>query len=115
MKKILITGARGFLGSYVVKHFKARGYQTYGIGHEVTSSDESCISSLDYWITGDVSLHAILEFNQTFDVIVHCAGGGSVGFSIENPDIDFKKTVDSTREILEFMRVLSCSTYIQDK
>lgn len=105
MKKILITGAKGFLGSHVAKHFKSLGYETYGLGHGGLSIDESKSIGLDYWKKDDVSIKSILEFNQIFDVIVHCGGSGSVSFSIEHPYDDFKKTVDGTLEILEYMRV----------
>lgn len=104
-KKILITGAKGFLGSNIVKHFKNLGYETYGIGHGGLSVEESKEIGLDYWKKDDLSIKSILEFEQTFDVIVHCGGSGSVGFSIEHPYDDFKKTVDGTLEVLEYMRV----------
>ena len=104
-KKILITGAKGFLGSNVAKHFKNLGYETYGIGHGGLSVEESKEIGLDYWKKDHISIKSILEFEQTFDVIVHCGGSGSVGFSIEYPYDDFKKTVDGTLEVLEYMRV----------
>ena len=91
MKKILITGAKGFLGSNVSQFFKERGYQTYGIGHGSLSIKESQSIGLDYWQSGDISIKAILEFKQLFDIIIHCGGSGSVGFSIENPYQDLKK------------------------
>ena len=105
MKKILITGARGFLGSYTVRHFKALGYETYGIGHNVTSSLATKDKDLNYWVEADISVKTILEFQQSFDVIVHCAGSGSVSYSLEHTDKDFEKTVDGTLEILEYMRL----------
>lgn len=105
MKNILITGAKGFLGSNVAKHFKNLGYETYGIGHGGLSIEESQNIGLDYWKKDDVSIKSILEFNQKFDLIVHCGGSGSVGFSVEHPYDDFKKTVDGTLEVLEYMRV----------
>jgi len=105
LKNILITGAKGFVGSNVAKHFKNLGYKTYGIGHGGLSINESQKIGLDYWKKSDVTIDSILEFNQKFDVIVHCGGSGSVGFSIEYPYDDFKKTVDGTLEVLEYMRV----------
>ena len=104
-KKILITGAKGFLGSNVSTHFKNLGYETYGIGHGGLSVEESKEIGLDYWKKDDISIKSILEFEQIFDVIVHCGGSGSVGFSVEHPYDDFKKTVDGTLEVLEYMRV----------
>lgn len=111
-KKILITGAKGFLGSHVVKYFKSLEYETYGIGHGGLSVEESKEIGLDYWKKDDISIKAILEFEQTFDVIVHCGGSGSVGFSVEYPYDDFKKTVDGTLEVLEYMRVYNSNAYL---
>lgn len=111
-KKILITGAKGFLGSNFAKYFKNLGYETYGIGHGGLSVDESKEIGLDYWKKDDISIKSILEFEQTFDVIVHCGGSGSVGFSIDYPYEDFKKTVDGTLEVLEYMRVYNPNTHL---
>lgn len=104
-KKILITGAKGFLGSNTAKHFKSLGYETYGIGRGSLSAAESNEIGLEYWKQGDISIDSIAEFNQTFDLIVHCGGSGSIGFSIENPYEDFQKTVNGTLEVLEYMRL----------
>lgn len=112
MKKILITGSKGFLGSNIAKHFKTLGYETYGIGHGGLSIEESSQIGLDYWKKDDISIKSILEFDQTFDVIVHCGGSGSVGFSIEHPYDDFKKTVDGTLEVLEYMRVYNPNAHL---
>ena len=64
MKKILITGAKGFLGSSAAKHFKGLGYETYGIGHAVDSRSNVKQVELDYWIKGNVSTKAILGFQK---------------------------------------------------
>lgn len=112
MKKILITGAKGFLGSNASKYFKNKGYITYGIGHGGLSVEESQEIGLDYWKKDDISKKSILEFNQKFDVIVHCGGSGSVGFSVEHPYDDFKKTVDGTLEVLEYMRLYNKEAHL---
>lgn len=104
-KKILITGAKGFLGSNVSKYFKNLGYETYGIGHGGLSIEESQNIGLDYWKKDDISIQSISEFDQKFDLIVHCGGSGSVGFSVKHPYDDFRKTVDGTLEVLEYMRL----------
>lgn len=111
-KNILITGAKGFLGSNVSKYFKNLGYTTYGIGHGGLSIEESQNIGLDYWKKDDISISSILEFNQKFDLIVHCGGSGSVGFSIENPYDDLKKTVDGTLEVLEYMRLYNSEAHL---
>lgn len=112
MKTILITGAKGFLGSNVCRYFKSKGYETYGIGHGGLSVEESKEIGLDYWKKDEISIESILEFDQQFDVIVHCGGSGSVGFSIEHPYEDFKKTVDGTLEVLEYMRLYNRDAHL---
>jgi len=112
MKKILITGAKGFIGSYVSKHFKSLGYQTYGIGHGDLLVEECEEMGLDYWYKTDVLVQSLKGINQKFDVIVHCGGSGSVGFSVEHPYEDFKKTVDGTLEVLEYIRLYNHKAHL---
>lgn len=111
MKKILITGAKGFLGSYVSQHFKKLGYKTYGIGHGDLLVSECEKIGLDYWYKSDVCIKSILDIGISFDVIVHCGGSGSVGFSVEHPYEDFKKTVDGTLEVLEYIRLYNSKAH----
>jgi UDP-glucose 4-epimerase len=110
-KTILITGARGFIGRSVSKFYKSIGFHTYGIGHGHMSTDDCLDIGLDYWNKSEVTINSIRKINVKFDLIVHCAGGGSVGFSVENPYKDFKKTVDSTLEILEYIRIYNNNAY----
>jgi UDP-glucose 4-epimerase len=112
MKKILITGAKGFLGSHTSKYFKNLGYVTYGIGHGDLLVDECREIGLDYWYKSNVGIVAIQEIDEVFDVIVHCGGSGSVGFSVENPYQDFKKTVDGTLEVLEYIRLYNPKAHL---
>lgn len=105
MKKVLITGAKGFLGRNIANHFYKMGYETYGIGHGDLFVDECKAIGLKYWIKSELTIDALKELNQNFELIVHCGGSGSVGFSIESPYKDFKKTVDGTLEVLEYMRL----------
>ncbi len=113
MKKVLITGVKGFLGSNIANHFAAKGYETYGIGHnKVFISEEKKMNALDYWKESDITVEAIKNIGQLFDVIIHCGSGSSVGFSNENPYDDFKKTVVGTLEVLEYMRLYNPSAQL---
>jgi UDP-glucose 4-epimerase len=109
--KILITGAKGFLGQNVSRYFKSLSFETYGIGHGDLSTENCLEIGLDNWYKSDITVDAIKNINQSFDLIVHCGGSGSVGFSVENPYQDFKKTVDGTLEVLEYMRLYNQNAY----
>ena len=112
MKKILITGAKGFLGSNLSNHFNNLGYETFGVGHRSSSSKKEKELSMKYWIDGDITKKSILELDNKYDVIIHCGGSGSVGYSMNHVKDDFKKTVDSTKEVLEFMREYNPSAHL---
>ena len=112
MKKILITGAKGFLGSNLSNHFNNLGYETFGVGHRSPSSKKEKELSMKYWIDGDITKKSILELDNKYDVIIHCGGSGSVGYSMNHVKDDFKKTVDSTKEVLEFMREYNPSAHL---
>lgn len=105
MKKVLITGVKGFLGRNIASHFSRSGYETYGIGHGNISPEECETIGLKFWLEAEITVDTLKALNQKFDLIFHCAGSGSVGFSIENPYEDFKKTVDGTLEVLEYLRL----------
>jgi UDP-glucose 4-epimerase len=53
-----------------------------------------------------------MTLKDKFECIVHCAGNGSVGYSISNPLQDFNKTVQSTADLLEYVRLTGCEPLI---
>jgi UDP-glucose 4-epimerase len=104
-KKVLITGAFGFLGRNAARYFKDNGYKVFGIGYGKWKSGEEKKWGIDNWKTGEVNLKNLSKYSVKFDLIIHCAGGSSVGYSMAEPLRDFQLTVDSSVVILEFMRL----------
>ncbi len=104
-KTVLITGGFGFLGRAVANKFKQLGYRVVGIGRGLWGAQEALVFGFDIWLDGNISLLSLMTLNDRFDVVVHCGGNGSVGYSIENPLQDFSKTVQGTIELLEFLRI----------
>jgi UDP-glucose 4-epimerase len=111
-KKVLVTGAKGFIGSNVVNFFKKLDYETFGVGHGQLDEQHCRSIGLDYWFQDDISIDTLRGINRKFDVIVHCAGSGSVGFSVNHPYDDFRKTVDGTLEVLEYIRLFNSDAYL---
>jgi len=105
MKKVLITGAYGFLGRNTAKAFKDSGYHVSGIGHGKWHKYEYNKWGIDDWFESTITFEALMNINQAFDVIVHCGGSGSVAFSYQNPFEDFQKSVQSTLALLEYIRL----------
>lgn len=109
-KRVLVTGAYGFIGRYTAKEFHKSGFYVIGLGHGTWGQDEASVWGVDEWHVGDVTMDALQTYALDCDVIVHCAGSGSVGFSISNPMKDFERTVWTTHYVLEFIRLYSPST-----
>lgn len=104
-KSALVTGGYGFLGRATAKQFKSHGYRVVGVGNGRWDGDDLRLHGFDEWLDAGVTMASLLTYKERFDVIVHCAGNGSVGYSVLNPLQDFKKSVDSTAELLEFVRI----------
>jgi UDP-glucose 4-epimerase len=107
---IVVTGANGFLGRHVARCFAREGHRVLGIGHGKWSREEWELWGLSGWRQGDVTVQTLKEYAGSPSTIVHCAGSGSVGFSIENTLGDFERTVVTTAHMLEYVRsyVPSC-------
>jgi UDP-glucose 4-epimerase len=110
MKTCLVTGAYGFVGRHVARAAARSGFRVAGLGHGNWTRDESRAWGLEDWRTDDVTLESLLTYGGTPDIIVHCAGSGSVAFSMTHPQQDFARTVVGTLAVLEFMRLSSPQT-----
>ena len=108
-KTVLVTGGYGFLGRATALRFKRSGYRVVGLGNGRWGSEEFRPHGFDVWLDAAVTMSSLLTLEQEFDVIAHCAGNGSVGYSQTNPRQDFGKTVESTAELLEYMRLNNTS------
>lgn len=108
MKKlVVVTGAAGFLGRHAARHLAASGFRVAGIGHGDFAGGSFREWGMETWESADVrldTLEALSDAGGEISAIVHCAGSGTVGFSLENPRGDFRRTVGTTVDVLEFAR-----------
>jgi UDP-glucose 4-epimerase len=105
--KILITGGNGFLGSHCAKRYAQLGHEVFGLGHGKMDATEAKSKGFDTWMTGSVTYANLVELGCIPDIVIHCGGSGSVGFSVQFPYLDFQKTVDCTGAILEYVRAFA--------
>lgn len=105
VKTVLITGGYGFLGRATALMFKAQGFRVVGIGNGRWDYSESSSFGFDAWLDARVTMSGLLTLKESFDVIIHCAGNGSVGYSLSNPLQDFMKSVEGAAELLEYVRL----------
>ncbi len=102
-QRILITGAAGFIGRHVAAAYARRGMHVTGIGRGEFAEREKF--GFSEWHQCEVTLDTLTQHAGRPDVIVHCAGGSSVGLSVQQPYHDFIQTVDTAAQVLEFMRL----------
>ncbi len=109
MKTILVTGAHGFIGRHLSRYLSSQGKVTVvGLGHGTYSETELASWGMLASINGDVSfsnLNRIANDLGEPEEIYHLAGGSSVGTSLRIPEEDFKRTVASTCELLDWVRL----------
>jgi len=108
MAQIWITGTRGFIGRHLACWLSRQGHTVAGIGHGAWSPAEARAWGVDRWLDGNIqasNLEQLLRGGSSPDCIFHLAGGSSVGASIANPYQDFTRTVATTAELLEWMRL----------
>jgi len=107
MKPYWITGARGFIGRHLSRRLASDNYHVAGLGHGAWPAEEAAEWGLAYWLNGDVSASNLAQMHTELgkpEGIFHFAGGSSVGAALANPHEDFKRTVCSTADLLEWIR-----------
>jgi UDP-glucose 4-epimerase len=106
-KHYWVTGARGFIGRHLARRLAASGHRVAGLGHRAWPAAEAEAWGVSEWVNGEVSASNLAEMQAKFGTpagIFHFAGGSSVSAGIANPHEDFKRTVVSTAEVLEWLR-----------
>lgn len=106
---IWITGAKGFIGQHLAKHYAINGNVVFGLGY---GYGQNAINeaNLSAWLEGEISRYNLTRLRLLHgspDLVVHLAGGSSVSASIANPHEDFSRTIISTVELLEWLRLES--------
>lgn len=104
---VIVAGAAGFIGRNVCQEFALQGIRVFGVGHGSWDSAEQRAWGLSQWIAADItveSLQAVAGDTKPFAVL-HCAGSGSVAASYVAPYCDYRRTVDSTAQVLEYARL----------
>jgi UDP-glucose 4-epimerase len=102
---ILITGGAGFLGQACARQFHAAGWRVVGIGHGHWTIDEAHAAGFDHWVNAPVSIQVLTGLEEKLQAVAHCAGNGSVPYSLQQPLAAFENTVGTTALLLEYLRL----------
>ena len=100
IKKVIITGAMGFIGSHTAKAFQRAGYYVIGIDRAWTISDAALFVN-ELIIDDFVNITANVAVINNVDTIIHIAGTSLVGPSITNPGEYYDNNVSKTNRMLD--------------
>lgn len=116
MKKVLITGGAGFIGSHVVRHFLNTypEYQIFNLDALTYAGNLENLSDIeDYpnyvFLKGDITDESYMEtiFSaHKFEKVIHLAAESHVDRSIENPLAFVKTNVIGTLNLLNAFKTL---------
>jgi dTDP-4-dehydrorhamnose reductase len=113
MKKVLLTGASGFLGCHIIKRLKNK-YDLWAITHSSPLPDMKNIKIIKADLTKPGSLaNAVRE--SAPDLVIHTAAMCNTSLCEKNPELSRRINVDATLEMLEVLdpeksRLIFCST-----
>ena len=96
--KILIIGSKGFIGSHCVDYFATKGFEVFQA--DVNPSSESNYYKIE---TQNSDFSKPFKEHQ-FDVCINASGSAHVGFSFDNPSMDFELNVINVQKIVVAIR-----------
>jgi UDP-glucose 4-epimerase len=115
MTTIWITGGKGFIGRHLAQLAAVQGDRVSGIGHGLWPAEEAAKWGYADWCNGEIEAANLSQLARTSglpDIVYHLAGGSSVGASFQNPHEDFCRTVASTSQLLEWLRLNAPDTCV---
>jgi len=112
MKKILVTGAGGFIGSHLTELLVSKGYDVKAFVHYNSSNkwgwlDSSSVKNDVEVITGDIrDMDSVYAAMQGCDSVFHLAALIGIPYSYVSPQAYIKTNIDGTYNILQSARQL---------
>tara|TARA_X000000368_G_scaffold234921_1_gene185595 strand:- start:776 stop:1627 length:852 start_codon:yes stop_codon:yes gene_type:complete len=102
MKKALVTGGAGFIGTNLIQRLILKGYQVFSLDNYSTGSRDNELSSVTY-VKADIE--SIDQFDtQNFDYCFHLAAQSRVQPSFENPEESLRVNVQGTLKVMEWAK-----------
>ena len=102
MKKILVTGGVGFVGTNLIKRLLSEGHEVISIDNYSTGNKENEQEGCTYYNL-DIN-EKELPFDKTVDVIFHIAALARIQPSLLRPQKTIEANVNGTLNILELAR-----------
>jgi UDP-glucose 4-epimerase len=102
MKKILVTGGAGFIGTNLIKELKTKDYDVVSIDNYSTGSKENHLKGVNYI---DIDIENISKIKvSNFDTCFHLAAQSRVQPSFDNPQESVRVNVTGTVKVMEWAK-----------
>lgn len=102
MKKILVTGGAGFIGTNLIKRLLSEGHDVHSLDNYDTGFESNHQPKCNY-ISADIEQLEYFEGND-FDLVYHLAAQSRVQPSFDEPTDSFRVNVRGTEAVMEWAR-----------
>ena len=114
MEKILVTGGAGYIGSFMVRHLKEKGFNVV-IADNLSQGHIELVKGFDVreidLVTEKEKLNELFE-KEKFSAVVHMAGFIQMGESFENPSKYFQNNLMAALNVMDAMVKNKVSNFI---
>lgn len=114
MKKILVTGGAGYIGSFIVRQLKEDGYEVL-IVDDLSQGHEGAIEGFELHkinlVTEKEKLEELFE-KQRIDGVIHMASFIQMGESFKNPSKYFRNNLICAINLLDVMKDHDSSFFV---
>ena len=104
--KVLVIGARGFIGSHLYSYFQDLNYDVLGcdtyFGSKIGADQIRNVSVMS-------SEFSELVKSYKPNLCINAAGSGNVGLSLKEPMLDFESNVNLVAQLLDILRLNASS------
>ena len=92
MKKILVTGVGGFLGSHLSQKLSSNGHDVIGVDNMTGGYSDNVPKSITFFSYDCCDLDKMQEVMKGVDIVYHCAATAHEGLSVFSP-VEITKNV----------------------
>lgn len=113
MKKYLVTGAAGFIGSAIAAALLKDGHEVWTIDNLSTGKSENLPTGV-HFVPGDCQDPEVIKQleSKKFDAILHFAGQSSGEISFEDPVYDLRTNTEATLRLIQYGLKYGCRRFI---